>query len=68
MFEGVSFFLCWVSYALEGSTLSLSKCDFSRLFHTERSWHTDRFTVAFVSGRQDLPSDHERAFSLTSFG
>ena len=24
------------------------------------------FTVAFVSGRQDLPSD-EKAFSLTSF-
>ena len=29
-------------------------------------WHTYRFIVAFVSGRQDLPSD-ERAFSLTSF-
>ena len=49
---------------MEGSTLSLSKCDFSRLFHTERSWHTYRFTVVFVSGRQDLPSD-EREFSLT---
>ena len=36
----ISFFLCWVDYALEGSTFSLSKCDFSRLFHTERSWHT----------------------------
>ena len=44
----------------------LSKCDFSRLFHTERSWHTYRFTVVFVSGRQDLPPD-ERAFSLTLF-
>ena len=62
----ISFFLCWVAYALEGSTFSLSKCDFSRLFHTERSWHTYRFTVVFVSGRQDLPSD-ARAFSLTSF-
>ena len=31
----------------------------------ERSWHTYRFTVAFVSGLQDLPSE-ERAFSLTS--
>ena len=59
------FFLCWVDYALEGSTFSLSKCDFSRLFHTERSWHTYRFTVVFVSGRQDLPSD-AKAFSLTS--
>ena len=39
----ISFFLCWVDYALEGSTFSLSKCDFSgdfsRMFHTERSWH-----------------------------
>ena len=35
------FFLCWVNYALEGSTFSLSKYDFSgdfsRMFHTERS-------------------------------
>ena len=62
----ISFFLCWVDYALEGSTFSLSKCDFSRMFHTERSWHTYRFTVVIVYGRQDLPSD-ARAFSLTSF-
>ena len=65
----ISFFLCWtcwVDYALEGSPFSLSKCDFSRLFHTEKSWHTYRFTEVFVSGRQDLPSD-ARAFSLTSF-
>ena len=27
------------------------------MFHTERSWHTYRFTVVIVSGRQDLPSD-----------
>ena len=60
------FFLCWVDYALEGSTFSLSKCDFSRMFHTERSWHTYRFTVVIVSGRQDFPSDTS-AFSLTSF-
>ena len=31
------FFLCWVGYALEGSIFSLSKCDFSRRFYTERS-------------------------------
>ena len=64
----ISFILCWIDYALEseGSTFSLSKCDFSCLFHTERSWHTYRFTVVFVSGRQDLPSD-ARAFSFTSF-
>ena len=38
----------------------------SRLFHIERSWHTYRFTVVFVSGRQDLPSD-SRAYSLKLF-
>ena len=37
-----------------------------RLFHNERSWHTYRFTVVFVSGRQDLPSD-ARAYSLKLF-
>ena len=37
-----------------------------RLFHIERSWHTYRFTVVFVSGRQDLPSD-SRAYSLKLF-
>ena len=62
----ISFFLCWVDYALEGSTFSLSKRDFSRLFHTERSWHTYRLNVVFDSGQQDLSSD-ARAFSLTSF-
>ena len=29
--------ICWVDYALEGSAFLLSKCDFSRMFHTERS-------------------------------
>ena len=62
----ISLFLCGADYSLEGSAFSLRKCDFSRLFHTEMSWHTYRFTVVFVSGRQDLPSD-ARAFSLTSF-
>ena len=61
-----SFSLCWVHYAREGSKFSLSRCDFSRLCHTKRSWHTYRCTVVFVSGRQDLPSD-ARAFSLTAF-
>ena len=45
---------------MEGSTL-LSKCDFRRLFHTERP-----FTLVFVSGWQDLPPG-EKAFSLASF-
>ena len=30
-------FIYWVDYALEGSAFILSKCDFSRMFHTERS-------------------------------
>ena len=50
---------------IEGYTFLLG-----RLFHTERSVHTYRFTVVFVSVRQDLPSDASldaRAFSLTSF-
>ena len=38
----------------------------SRLFHIERSWHIYRFTVVFVSGRQDLPS-YARAYSLKLF-
>ena len=63
----ISFFLCWVDYALEGSTFSLSKCDFSRLFHTERSWHTYQFTVVFISGWQDLLSDARVFFVFTSF-
>ena len=36
-----------VNYALEGSMFWLSKCDFSRLFHTERSWHAYWFSVVF---------------------
>ena len=50
----VSFFLCWVGYAQEGCAFFTEQ---SGLFHTERSWHTYRFPVAFVSGRQDLPSE-----------
>ena len=60
------FFLCWVHYDLEGYTFSLSNCDFSRLFHTKRSWHTYWFTVVFVSGLKDFPSNYARAFSVTS--
>ena len=61
----IIFFLCRVDYPLEGCTFSLSKCDFCRLFHTKRSWHTYRFTVLFVSGLKDFPPD-ARAFSVTS--
>ena len=63
----IRFFFWRVDYALEGSMFWLSKCDFSRLFHTERSWHAYWFSVVFwISGLHDLPSD-ARAFSLTSF-
>ena len=37
----------------------------SRLFHIEKSLRTYQFTVVFVSGRQDLPSD-VRAYSLNN--
>ena len=56
-----------VDYALEGSTFSLSKCDFSHLYHTERSWYIYRFTVVSVSGRQDLPSDAGALFFFDLF-
>ena len=36
-----------VDYALEGSMFWLSKCDFSRLFHTKRSRHSYWFSVVF---------------------
>ena len=42
-----TFFFWRVDYALECSTFWLSKCDFSRLFHTERSWHAYWFSVVF---------------------
>ena len=61
----ISFFPLLGKLCSEGSTFLLSKCVFSRLFHTERSGHTYQFTVVFVYGWQDLPSD-ARAFSLTS--
>ena len=48
----ISFFLCLVDYALEGSTFSLSKCDFSRLFHTEsHGTHIDLLCLSFLAGR-----------------
>ena len=43
-----TFFFFWrVDHALEGSMLWLSKCDFSRLFPTERSWHAYWFSMVF---------------------
>ena len=41
------FFFWRVDHALEGSMLWLSKCDFSRLFPTERSWHAYWFSMVF---------------------
>ena len=64
----ITFVLCWVNYALEGSTFSLSKRDFSPevVSHWQVMAYTYQFTMVFVSVRQDLPPD-ARAFSLTSF-
>ena len=43
-----TFFSLWrVDYALEGFMFWLTKCDFSHLFHTERSWHAYCFPVIF---------------------
>ena len=61
-------FFCWrVDYALECSMFWLSKCYFSRLFHT---WEVITRLLIFcgfwISGLHDMPSD-ARAFSLTSF-
>ena len=37
---------------MEGYTFSLSKCDFSRMFHTERSWHISiDCSYCFLVGR-----------------
>ena len=47
-------FLWWVYYIV-GSTLWISKCEFCRLFHTERSWHAYWFSAVIVSDRRDLP-------------
>ena len=63
------FFLWRVGYALEGSMFWVSKCDFSRLFNTERSWRACSFPVVFeflVGMICPLMQDW-RAFSLTSF-
>ena len=59
-------FLCWVDYALEGSTANVILAGILGVCFTLRGYDTYRFTVVIVSGRQDLPSD-ESAFSLTSF-
>ena len=60
------FFLCWVDYALEGSTANVILAGILAACFTLRGHDTYRFTVVIVSGRQDLPSDAS-AFSLTSF-
>ena len=53
----VTFFsFCRVDYALEGSTFFMSKCDLSRLFHTERPGGV-RTTIAKHHGRYSK-SDH----------
>ena len=42
-----TFFFLASRCSLEGSMFWQSKCDFSRLFHTERSWHAYWFSVVF---------------------
>ena len=51
------FFLCWVDYALEGSTANVILAGILAACFTLRGHDTYRFTVVIVSGRQDLPSD-----------
>ena len=49
----ISFFLYGADYSLEGSAFSLSKSDFTRLFHTERSYgtHIDLLWFLFLVDR-----------------
>ena len=48
----IFYFSFWrVDYALKGSKFWFNKCDFCRLFHTERPWHAYWFSVGFVSGQ-----------------
>ena len=51
------FFFWRVDHALEGSMLWLSKCDFSRLFPTERSWHAYWFALSLLAevSRRERP-------------
>ena len=58
-------FLCWVDYALEGSTANVILVGTLAPCFTLRGHETYRFTVVIVSGLQDLPSNAS-AFSLTS--
>ena len=52
----IRLFLWRIDYALDGSMFWLRKCDFSRLFHTDRSWHTYRriFCGFWISDRHDF--------------
>ena len=63
------FFLWRVGYALEGSMFWVSKCDFSRLFNTERSWRACSFpeVFEFLVGMICPLMQDWRAVSLTSF-
>ena len=51
------FFLCWVDYALEGSTANVILAGILGVCFTLRGYDTYRFTVVIVSGRQDLSGD-----------
>ena len=60
------FFLCWVDYAMEGSTANVILAGILAACFILRGHDTYRFTVVIVYGRQDLPSDAS-AFFFTSF-
>ena len=63
----ISFFLCWVyyvDYALEGSTFSLSKYDFSRLYHSEPEGHDTHIDLLWFLF---LPSDARALFFFDLF-
>ena len=48
----ISFFLCWVEYALEGSTFSLSKCDFfTQVTQRGHGTNNDLLWFLFLVGR-----------------
>ena len=59
----ILFFICWVDYALEGSTFSLSKCDFLSCAHYFQAPATQASLT--YKAREKRPG-HEVAFSAYS--
>ena len=59
----ILFFICWVDYALEGSTFSLSKCDFLSCAHCFQAPATQSSPTS--KAKEKRPRD-EVAFSTYS--